>query len=394
VPRSNPRSARIVLDPLRRFVALEAAGGIVLLAAVVVALAWASSPWSAGYADLWATDLGPADLRHWVDDGLMTLFFFVIGLEVRRELADGRLSTLRAAVVPAVGALGGMVVPALLYLAFNAGGTGARGWGIPMATDVAFALGVLALLGDRVPPGLGALLLGLAVVDDIGAIVVIAVVYSDGLSAGWGALALAGLVGVVVLRRVGVRPIAAYVPLGLLVWWATWQSGVHATIAGVALGLLTPARPLAGEPADAPSVAQRLQDRLHPWTTFLVVPVFALAGAGVPLSASALGDAASSPVALGVGVGLVVGKLVGVAGAIALAVRFGRARLPDGVGAGHVVGLGAVAGIGFTVSLFVTGLAFDATALVDVAKVGILGGSIVAAALGSTILLRASPRRS
>lgn len=368
---------RTVIDPIRRFVALEAAGGIVLLGAVVVALAWAGSPWSAGYEDLWS-----GDLRHAIDDGLMTLFFLVIGIEIRREVADGRLSSARTALVPVVGAIGGMVVPALVFTAVTAGGPGARGWGIPMATDVALALGVLALLGDRVPSGLGALLLGLAVVDDIGAIVVIAAFYSDGVDAGWGALALAGLAVVVGLRRLGVGSTAAYVAIGVAVWWATWQSGVHATIAGVALGLLVPT-----------AVADRLLERIHPWTTFLVVPLFALANAGVALSATAIGDAVTSRVGVGVAAGLVVGKLVGVAGAIALAVRFAGARLPDGVTARHVVGLGALAGIGFTVALFVTGLAFDDAVLVEEAKVGILLASVAAAALGSAVLLRAGPER-
>jgi NhaA family Na+:H+ antiporter len=362
---------RTVLDPIRRFVALEAAGGIVLLAAVVVALAWAGSPWSAAYDDLWS-----GDLRHAIDDGLMTLFFLVIGIEIRREVADGRLSSARTALVPVVGAIGGMVVPALVFTAVTAGGPGAGGWGIPMATDVAFALGVLALLGDRVPSGLGALLLGLAVVDDIGAIVVIAAFYSDGVDAGWGALALAGLAVVVGLRRWGVRSTAVYVLVGVVVWYATYRTGVHATIAGVAVGLLVPA-----------TVADRLLERIHPWTTFLVVPLFALANAGVALSASAIGDAVTSRVGVGVAAGLVVGKLVGVAGAIALAVRFGGAHLPAGVTGRHVVGLGALAGIGFTVSLFVTGLAFDDATLVEEAKVGILLASVVAAALGSAVLV-------
>ncbi len=374
---------RTALDPLRRFMALEAAGGIVLLAAVVVALVWAGSPWSDTYADLWALDAGPLDLRHWVDDGLMTLFFLVIGIEIRRELTEGRLASVRTAAVPVAGAAGGMLVPALLYAALNAGGPGARGWGIPMATDVALALGVLALLGDRVPDGVGVLLLGLAVVDDIGAIAVIAVVYSDGVAPGWLALAGAALAGVVGLRRLGVLRVAAYALLGGAAWYATWRSGVHATIAGVALGGLVPS-----------TVADRILDRVHPWTTFLVVPVFALANAGVPVSASGLADGATSRVGLGVAIGLVVGKLVGVAGAIALVVRFGRARLPEGVGGGHVVGMAAVAGIGFTVSLFVAGLAFTDPTLVDEAKVGILAGSVVAATLGTTLLLRASPDRT
>jgi NhaA family Na+:H+ antiporter len=419
--RSDRFLARSVARPVSRFLHIEASGGVLLVAASVMALVWANSPWAASYRDLWTTeftlDLGghaiTEDLRHWINDGLMTLFFFVIGLEIKEELTNGQLAKARDAAVPAAGALGGMVVPALVFLAFNLGGEGAGGWGIPMATDVAFALGVLALLGSRIPAELKVLLLGLAIVDDIGAIIVIAAFYSDGLQGEWLAAAAGGLLLVAVLRHVKVRYVPVYVVIGLGIWLATFESGVHATIAGVALGLLAPARAflpeidadrIAGELSadeavtaaevrdiafrvrESIPVTERLQDLLHPWTSYLVVPVFALANAGVAISADDLRDAASSPVTIGVMLGLVLGKLVGVAGAIVLVVHLRIGRLPDGVTNRHVMGMAATAGIGFTVSIFVTGLAFDDPNLVDQATIGVLAASVLAATLGSIIL--------
>jgi NhaA family Na+:H+ antiporter len=427
--RSDRFLARSVARPINRFLHIEASGGLLLAAAAVLALVWANSPWSESYRDLWATeitiDVGAhaitEDLRHWINDGLMTLFFFVIGLEIKQELTNGQLTRPRDAAIPAAGALGGMVVPALLFTAFNVGGEGAGGWGIPMATDVAFALGILALLGPRVPAALKVLLLGLAIVDDVGAIVVIAIFYSDGLEGRWLALAAAGLALTALLRAVRVRYLPVYVVLGAGIWLATFESGVHATIAGVALGLLAPARAFIPE-VDADRIAdelsadrhvtaaevrdisfrlresvpttERLQDLLHPWTSYLIVPVFALANAGVSISAERLGDAATSSVTLGVVAGLVVGKLVGVAGAIALAVRLGIGRLPDGVTGRHIAGMAAIAGIGFTVSIFVAGLAYDDPTRADEATIGVLAASVLAAAVGAAILLphRESPR--
>ena len=370
----------------RRFLQTEASSGIVLLAATAVALVWANSPWAHGYEDLWTTAAAGDDLRHWVNDGLMALFFFVVGLEIKGEVVRGQLGSARDAALPVVVALGGMAVPAAIYAVVNAGGDGASGWGIPMATDIAFAVGVLALLGTRVPPALKVLLLALAIVDDVGAIAVIAVAYSDDLSLGWAAAAVAGLVGFALLRRlrVGYLPIAALVGVG--VWVATLSSGVHATIAGVALGLVTPARPRGTESV---SVGERLEAALHPWTSFAVVPIFALANAGIPLSVDAIGDAAGSAITVGVVAGLVIGKFVGVLGAAWLAVRFGIARLPEGVAWPHLAGMAALAGIGFTVSIFVSGLAFDDVARVDQARVGVLAASVIAAVAGSVLLLRA-----
>lgn len=368
-----------MVRPLARFLHVEAASGILLLAATVVALLWANSPWSASYADVWS-----AGVRHAINDGLMALFFFVLGLEIRRELTDGQLATPRAAAVPALGALGGMVLPALIYLAVTWGGPGVDGWGIPTATDVAFSLGVLALLARRVPPGLKVLLLGLAIVDDIGAIVVIAVFYADHLALAWLAVAGLGLVLVAAIRRPRLWSLPVYVALGVGVWFATRQSGVHATIAGVALGLLAPA----GPPGDGEgaAVTARLEDAVHPWSSYVIVPLFALANAGVRLTGGRLGDAATSRITLGVTAGLVVGKLVGVAGAMLLSTRLGLGELPPGVGRRHVVGMAGLAGIGFTVSLFITGLAFETARLADQAKIGVLAASLIAALVGAAIL--------
>lgn len=364
---------------IQRFLHVEAAGGILLLAATVAALAWSNSPWSASYHGLFGDEV-----THWINDGLMALFFFVIGLEIKQELAGGQLGTARDAVVPVAGAVGGMVVPALLYAAVNAGGAGAAGWGIPMATDVAFAVGVLSLLGARVPGELKVVLLGLAIVDDIGAIAVIAVFYSDGIDGRWLAAAVAGLVVVGMARVAGVRALPVYVAIAAAVWYATLESGVHATIAGVALGLLAPAR---GERTE------RLQERLHPWTSYAVVPLFALANAGVTVSGGALGDAAASPVTVGIVLGLVAGKLVGVAGATLLVVRLGMGRLPAEVTGRHVLGMAGLAGIGFTVSIFVAGLAFDDAALAEQAKLGVLAASALATLLGVSILARSGSRQ-
>jgi NhaA family Na+:H+ antiporter len=423
--------ARTIAHPIRAFLRLEAAGGIVLLFATVAALAWTSSPWDAAYHRVWATDLHLSlgrwstshDLRQWIDDGAMALFFFVIGLEIKQELVAGRFRERRAALAPVAGALGGMVVPALLYTAINLDGGEPRGWAVPMATDVAFALGVMALLGARASADLKALLLGLAIVDDIGAVLVIALFYSDGIELGWLAAAVGGLLAVAVLQRMRVwwRPV--YLVLGVGVWAATSASGVHATIAGVALGLLAPARPLlpdggvrrlgqrlAATSADRPldedelhaaqttlrestSVAATLEHALHPWTALLVVPLFALANAGTPLSASALHGALTSRVGLGVALGLVVGKAVGVAGAIGLARRLGVATVADSIDGRQLLGMSAIAGIGFTVSLFVTQLGFDAADDRQRATTAILVASVAAAAIGAAILSGRSPRR-
>lgn len=395
------------------------------MAATVTALVWANLP--LGYESFWTTDLALSvgsfeiaeDLRHWVNDALMAIFFFVVGLEIKRELVVGELNDARKALLPAIAAVGGMVGPGLLYFAFNPGGAGAAGWGVPMATDIAFAVGVLALLSRRVPMGLKVFLLSLAIVDDIGAILVIALFYSSGLQLFWLIGAGLALAVIIILRRLRVYWVPVYVVLGTVVWLATFESGVHATIAGVALGLFTPAKPsdpggfkdvlreaneLPSEPDaqslreislqgnEVVSVAERLEHLLHPWTSFLVIPVFALANAGLRLSPDTIGEAVTSRVAIGVMVGLVAGKIVGISVASWVATRSGVARLPDGVTWRHIIGGAAVAGIGFTVSLFITGLAFSDPGLVADSKIGILIGSIIAGLIGAAILMwRSTP---
>ena len=422
---NSGRTLARAAQPVVRFLHVEAAGGVLLLAATAVALLWANSPWRASYEALWSTEITLQvgsfelvdDLRHLVNDFLMAIFFFVVGMEIKREVVVGELRDRRAAALPAMAALGGMVVPAALFLVVNVGREGQDGWGVPMATDIAFALAVVTVLGDRVPPAAKVMLLALAIVDDIGAVAVIAIFYSDSLSLRW----LLGACGLVVAMSLLQRWRVAYVPVlmvvALAVWLAVYKSGVHATIAGVVMGLLMGAKPRLDEVGverlvdaledrsdlDAGEVrataaaikasvsdCDRAIDALHPWTSFVIVPAFALANAGVELS----GNALSSPsrVFVGVFVGLVIGKLVGVAGFSWLAVRLGIARLPDGVGWPHIVGLAAVAGVGFTVALFIADLAFT-DAQLDDAKLGVLTASLVASLIGAVLLLRAGRSR-
>ncbi len=379
-----------MVEPLREFLQAESAGGVVLLVAAVLALVWANSPASGAYQALWAAELslgtGPLapshDLRGWVNDGLMVLFFFIIGLEIKRELVTGELQEPRVAALPALAAMGGVVLPAAIFFGIVGTGEGAAGWGIPVATDIAFAVGVLAVLGSRIPTGVKVFLVSIAIVDDIIAIVIIAVFYAESIALGWLGAAAAGLLGVLVLRRVGLAAVWPYALVGVGVWYATDSSGVHATIAGVALGLLTPAHPVRGR-----EVLHELEHRLHPVTAFAVVPVFALANAGVDLRGGVLADAAGSGLAWGVAAGLLVGKTFGIALVTLLAHRTRLATLPPDVGTGQVWGIAALAGIGFTVSLFIAELAYEDPALVDRAKVGIFTGSAVSAALGVALLL-------
>lgn len=384
------------LGALQDFLHDEAAGGIVLAVGAVIAVVWANSPVSDSYFDFWDQYLtigwGPValteDLQHWVNDGLMVVFFFVVGLEIKRELAIGELRDARAAALPAAAALGGVVVPALIFVSLTSG-EAREGWGIPMATDIAFAVGVLALLGDRVPSGAKLLLLSVAIVDDIIAIIVIALFYAESVSTPWLAGAVAGLGVVVALRRLGVTAIWPYALAGTAVWAATLESGVHATIAGVALGLLTPAGEVGGR-----DVLATLEHRLHPWSAFVVVPLFALANAGVSFGGGLLGEAVSTALPWAIALGLVLGKILGISAAVWLAVRFGLGRLPQGVGAWHVPAVGAVAGIGFTVSLFIADLAYDDPALTESAKVGIFAGSLLAGVIGAALMIAAGRRPS
>jgi NhaA family Na+:H+ antiporter len=368
----------------------------VLLAATVVALVWANTPARDAYEDLWHTDLTLGagslaireDLRHWVNDALMALFFFVVGLEIKRELVAGELRDRRAAALPAMAAVGGVMLPAAVFLAIIGGGEAASGWAIPMATDIAFAVGVLALLGDRVSDGVKLLLLAIAVVDDIIAITVIAIFYAEAISPAWLAVAASMLALIVVQRRLGLTRVAAYIPAGVMLWVATHESGVHATVAGVALGLLTPTGEVGGR-----QVLEDLEHRLHHVTSFVAVPLFALANAGVYLGGGKLGDAAGARVAWAIAVGLVLGKLAGIAGATFLGLRAGVGTLPEGVARTQVWGVAALGGVGFTVSLFIAGLAYDSTELQEQAKVGIFAGTLVSGLLGAGMLWLHARRR-
>ncbi|HVV89643.1 MAG TPA: Na+/H+ antiporter NhaA, partial [Solirubrobacterales bacterium] len=372
---------------MRDFLRAEAGGGLALLLGSAAALLWVNVVDAGGYASFWAThvNLGIGDatidesLGHWVNDGLMTLFFFLISLEIKRELVTGDLRHPKRAALPIIAALGGVVTPILIFLAIT-GGRHASGWGIPMATDAAFAIGVLALLGDRVGVGVKLFLVTIAVVDDVAAILVIAVAYTDHLSLGWLELAGAGLLGTIAIRALGVRRILVYLPIGVFVWVATLESGVHATLAGVTLALITPAKPVGGR-----DVLGELEHGLHPWVNYAILPLFALANAGVKLGGGELSDPGGRRVALAVALGLVVGKFVGIAGATLAALRLRLGALPSGVDLGGLLGAAALGGIGFTVSLFITPLAYDDPLLVGAAKLGILGGSLVSAAIGITI---------
>ncbi len=426
------------IRPLVRFSQVEAASGLVLLVAAVLALIWANSPWANTYFDLLDQHLSvefmgfhlDESVLHLINDGLMTIFFFVVGLEIKRELVMGDLRDPKAAALPVMAALGGRAVPALIYQAFNAGTAASSGWGIPMATDIAFAVGVVALLGSRVPPGAKLFLLAVAIADDIGAITVIALFYTSDLDMGHLLAAVAGLAVVWFAGKLGIRALWFYVPVACVIWYFMLESGVHATLTGVALGFLTPARPMyqpkefddraraildqypVGDPIDiealehadheimllseiadeAVSPLSRLEHHLVPWASFGIVPLFALANAGVDFRGVNIVDALTTPVALGVSVGLVVGKIVGISTASFAAVRLGLGRLPPGTTWSHILGLSAVAGIGFTVALFVAGLAFTDPAITDLAKVGIFSGSIVAGIIGSFALSRVGRR--
>ncbi|MCK5440095.1 MAG: Na+/H+ antiporter NhaA [Gemmatimonadetes bacterium] len=425
--------------PVRRFIELEAASGIVLLLAAAGAMVWANT-FGDSYHEFWDTEIEIAagsifEIREsfgeLVNDALMTLFFFVVGLEIKRAVRLGDLRDPKAAALPVLAALGGMIVPALIYFAFNPTGEAASGWGIPMATDIAFALGVVALLGPRIPPEARLFLLALAIVDDIGAIVVIAIFYTTDFAFGWLLAAGVAFVLVYAAKHSQVRSMAFYWIVGGFVWYATFKSGVHATLAGVALGFLTPTvRMYSGAEFDALARAtldeypindvtvvdrehidhevlslsiaareavsplRRLEDALHPWTSFVVVPLFALANVGVQMSGIDLTDAITSSVALGVSIGLVAGKAIGIVLFAYLAVRLGIARLPSATSWGHILGLAVLGGIGFTVSLFITGLAFDDPLLSDLSRIGIFVGSIAAGIIGYLLLRSIGPTGS
>jgi NhaA family Na+:H+ antiporter len=378
------------------FIKSEVSGGAVLLVAVVIAMVWANAPFGDSYEAFWDTKLTlgfgqfaiTETLQHWVNDALMVLFFFVVGLEIKRELVVGELNDRSKAVMPLIAALGGVLLPGAIYIALNAGGEGAGGWAIPMATDIAFAVAVLALLGKRIPSGVRLLLLSIAIIDDVIAILIIAIFYSKDISLIWLAVGAAGILAVWLLQRLEVDRILAYVAVGVVVWIAFLSSGVHATIAGVILGMMTPAHPLKGR-----HVIEDLEHRLHPYTSLLIVPIFALANAGIVISGPIIADASQNMIFWGVALGLVFGKILGIGTGVMLARKLNLGKLPQGVMTGHVWGVAALGGIGFTVSLFIAELSFEAEQLLEYAKMGIFAGSIVSAIVGVMILLRVTRPR-
>jgi NhaA family Na+:H+ antiporter len=375
----------------REFLDGEAAGGIILMVAAALALIVANSPLAGTYFAVLHAYLGPLSVSHWVNDGLMAVFFLLVGLEIKREMLDGQLSTWPRRVLPGIAAAGGMVVPALVYVLINRDNSAAlSGWAIPTATDIAFALGVLSLLGSRVPASLKVFLTALAIIDDLGAVIIIAIFYTSGLSLAYLGAAFAVIAVLIVLNRMRVMTLVPYLVLGAILWVLVLKSGVHATLAGVALALTIPLERFAGIGHDLDhSPLHRLEHGLHKIVPFFIIPIFGFANAGVSLAGLSFG-ALIEPLTLGVAAGLVVGKLVGVFGSSALAIRLGLADLPAHAGWPHMLGISLLCGIGFTMSLFIGLLAFASdVALQDAVKVGILAGSFIAAILGAAVLLMA-----
>ncbi len=421
------------------FVHSEVMGSILLLACTIVALVWANSPWAESYFDLLHTSVGVSwggasfalSLHHWINDGLMVVFFFVVGLEIKRELVVGELSSFGKAALPVMAAIGGMVVPAVLFIGVAAGGEGARGWGIPMATDIAFALGVLAIFGTRAPLGLKVFLTALAIADDLGAVAVIAIFYTESINVMALIVAAVLLALIFAAIRAGIRRRGVLYLLIIGFWLAVFSSGIHATVAGIIVAMLIPVRPrvdpeefIDGTEARLERIKQMevsadslLSDReqlnlvegihrcskdalptglvlehfLHPIQVWLILPLFALANAGVAIGGDLMAVLVN-PLALGIIVGLVVGKPLGIAALSWLAVKSGRGALPEGVTWGQIAGVGCLAGIGFTMSLFITDLAFDNETLIATAKVGILAASLVSGILGYVILSKTLPK--
>ena len=426
--KQSPRIEQLTM-PIQEFIKAESFSGIMLISFMLIALIWANSPWSASYESLWQTpvmvNIGSfkidKPLLLWINDGLMAVFFFVVGLEIKRELLVGELSSLRQALFPIFAAIGGMLVPAAIFLMFNSGGPGQAGWGIPMATDIAFALGVLALLGKRAPLSLKIFLTAVAIVDDIGAVLVIALFYTSKIV--WSSLGLAAIIFVILLliNRMGVRKPLPYALLGILLWVAFLKSGVHATVAGVLLAMTIPATTIINRKGflertrhyldefekegvrdgstfttkkqraylqaiedctngvEAP--LQQLEHSLHPWVAYFIMPVFALANAGVDLRTDIV-SALLNPVAIGIIFGLVIGKQVGITLMAWLGTKIGLSDRISGVTWKQIYGTAMLAGIGFTMSLFISNLAFDDPALLANAKVGILAASAISAGLG------------
>lgn len=383
-----------ISQPLRDFLKEESAGGIVLMVSALFALILANSPISSAYFGFFQTPVAltvggsgidkPALL--WINDGLMALFFLLVGLEVKREVLSGQLSSWEQSSLPLFAALGGMALPALIFLGINwTTPANLNGWAIPAATDIAFALGVLALLGKRVPVALKALLLAIAVIDDIGAIAIIALFYTPGVEVTMLAWAGVVLVLLALLGRARISSSIPYLILGAVLWVLVLKSGVHATLAGVALAMTIPLHDRSGG-----AVLERMEHALHPWIAFLVIPIFALANAGVSLQGLQLSDLIA-PLPLGIALGLLLGKQLGILGFAWAAVRCGIAKLPPGVSWRQVYGLSMIAGIGFTMSLFIGNLAFGDPALIDQVKIGVLSGSLLSA-IGGVLILRSARR--
>ncbi len=426
--------------PIQEFLHKEASGGILLIIATVIALAWANSPFAESYHHLWHTyiniDIGGVglnySLHHWINDGLMVIFFFVVGLEIKRELLVGELSSAKKAALPIAAALGGMIFPALIYTIFNLGSESASGWGIPMATDIAFVVGILALLGNRVPLSLKIFILALAIVDDLGAVLVIAIFYTSNISLT--SLMIAGglIILLIAMNRLGVRNLLVYTLVGVALWLAFLKSGVHATVAGVLLAFTIPVSSRintqkfknetenlikefdnAGEHGEDVltnserlsivdkienncekilTPLQRFEHGLHPWVSFFIMPVFALANAGVTIG-SGLTSALIHPVSIGIILGLFLGKQIGIFGFSYLAVKLKLASEPEGVSWKKIYAAAILAGIGFTMSLFIANLAFTSPELLDTAKVGILSGSLISGIVGFIILKSALSKK-
>ena len=429
----------LILKPINEFLHKEASGGILLIIFTIIALVWANTSFSDSYHNLWHTHITISlgnlltldyPLHYWINDGLMVIFFFTVGLEIKRELLVGELSSLQKASLPIAGALGGMIIPALLYTLINAGGNGAGGWGIPMATDIAFVVGIMALLGPRIPLTLKIFVLALAIADDIGAVLVIAVFYTAEISISALIVGAIVLVVLIILNRLGTKSLLAYSLLGIILWVAFLKSGVHATIAGVLLAFTIPASSrfdtkkfsdkvkefikhfdstgdhwknvlnnaerqndvmaIESSCQKALTPLQRFEHGLHPWVSFLIIPIFALANAGVTLSGLNIFEALFSKISLGIILGLFIGKQIGIFGFSFLAVKLKLASLPQGVNWKNLYGAGILAGIGFTMSLFIASLAFNDPELLDLSKIGVLTGSVFSGILGFLFLKTSS----
>lgn len=394
------------IAPLRDFLHRESSSGVLLLVAALAGLAVANSPWSGTYFSALSAsfELGSDSIYlklttlKVINYALMTIFFFVVGLEIKRELTSGHLSTFRSAIMPFLGAVGGMLIPAAIYLLI-AGREAPSGWGVPVATDIALAVGLLGALGTAVVPPLRTFLLGLAVIDDIGAILIIAFIYSTGVEMSWFLFSTFAVIAIVAIKKFGVTNTAAYVVVGVLLWYGLYRSGVHATLAGVILGLLTPNQAkvnpnLRDEVDGSVSVIEWLEAKLHPWSSFVIIPIFAFANTGVVITSSSLESALNSPVAWGIFAGLVLGKPLGIVLALVLAKKSNVGDYPKGAHIGQIAATGSAAGIGFTVAIFIANLAFDEKALQDTAVLAVIGASVTSGLISWLLFTVLAPRRS